>query len=771
MALFLFLVFYLVGTNVAIVSPTTTNTTAQYFITSISTRFSDDDIICTNFKCIVTCNINNGCTNTNINASLSNVLILTCNNISSCDHINVIGSSNLTQLQCLQQDACEYANIDVKHTVNVDINCALPAITPCSKININAEYATNVNIACEGENFACAHATLNVNHTETVTITTARAGLWYANIIAINVSSSFNIYCGDYDDSCSTATIYCPVNIPCNLYCNGTWSSCRSMDIFFVQDFKNTSLNLLCNDESCNQMRFNCLHENVHNIYVWNDYKEQYQCHKEYCCPYLFQQSVIQCNVNSDCIVNCMDYNDSCILKHINGTHTNSLTIYCTDCSFAQIYCPHNGACNIYCLSQDYSCIYAEIFGNIQITSLLLHCMSYSACHRLSTPTDIIVTDFVNILCNGTAPCTDMDIHFKGVSKYNLMSNFLIVSKGNNAMRWSDLYLTHINQVNILCLFGDATCMHMQVTTLNIGTLNIVCATQETCRNSDWNLNAANITFECDTFLSCSYGIIMANISNSLMIKSNNASYAFGNTELSVSCSECINIYNCMSEIIFYCGDNYNAIMYSDTNECNNCLCDSNTNEFIDVEFHNDMWQVCLPSYQPTVQTMQPSIYLINIVETGIYEYGILITITFEYDLNANKSNISDIDFTNIFNQLIANEINQLTGDTICISNNYKVNTFELSDNKKLINATIFTCNKQTQNQLKVNFEQHLQKDFIDIVKHETNVDIKVDEIDIQKVDKTDSSNENKMNKNVWIIVIIICFIVLIIILLIIFMI
>ena len=116
---------------------------------------------------------------------------------------------------------------------------------------------------------------------------------------------------------------------------------------------------------------------------------------------------------------------------------------------------------------------------------------------------------------------------------------------------------------------------------------------------------------------------IDVNITDSLLIKLNQTTN-FDSTDLTVFCSVCLNVYNCIkNSILSYCGHGIDIASYSNIyplnyptfgfNECETCQCIDNYNQTeFDVSFYDNSWQKCIPTPEPTVNptyypTKQPT--------------------------------------------------------------------------------------------------------------------------------------------------------------------
>ena len=121
------------------------------------------------------------------------------------------------------------------------------------------------------------------------------------------------------------------------------------------------------------------------------------------------------------------------------------------------IYCPDNGLCDINCF-EEYSCQYIIIDGTNtqqpqqpqQISSLLLNCKTFGSCFSISITNNVIITDYVTILCLGDKSCTYFSIYLIGQSSNS--TNIEIYSIGPNSIWISNIYISNANKINMLCL-------------------------------------------------------------------------------------------------------------------------------------------------------------------------------------------------------------------------------------------------------------------------------------------------------------------------------
>eukprot|EP01084_Bolivina_argentea_P239014 401642_1 len=423
MALFTLLYMCIPTAITALIPSTITNTTAEYYITSQSGSFATDTIICQSTSCIIICNNPQNCSSTNINASLSNTLTLYCTKYKSCYEIKITkGPSTSIQINCQDTQACDNAIFNIAETVNIDIkcsnvNCAGTCGTTdgsCRLATFNAEFATNVNINCL-DRFDCYQSQFNVNHTSITNVYSEYYGLYKATFIATYMSTEINLNC-TVKQACRTADIYCPINAPCNLYCNNdaVIYACRDMDIW-ISNNNYPQLHLDCgaNADNCQGIDIQCMDTGLRTNYVWIKSGNHGCTEMDACCPPNLQSpiNIIECTADTNCVVNCTDTSINCSYKTIiNGSKALSLSVVCQEpyeCTRNDIQCPNNGDCILSCM-KDHSCNFIKFIAET-IRSLSVYCFGDYSCASVDI-IGLFVNNNVNIYCTGKWGCQYMNI-------------------------------------------------------------------------------------------------------------------------------------------------------------------------------------------------------------------------------------------------------------------------------------------------------------------------------------------------------------------------
>eukprot|EP01083_Nonionella_stella_P072250 194655_1 len=280
----------------ATINSTTSNATGSFWITSdyynSGEYFKNDLITCSASYCHIVCDVDLGCI-----------------------ELNVRATSSLTTLviQCQQYLSCARAVIYANTTNAVKVSCGRYS---CQNLKLYAENVQNgVNIACAGQS-AC----------------------WAAYVDASNIGNSLTVTCADLN-SCRDTDIYCPNNVPCNIYCTGD-NACRNANCHVPTRWDKT-LNsaYLCSNTSsyvCEGANVVCQDTDLTSALVFNDSK--WECADYGCCPY--ESVTISCVPGLSCQIDC-DI-QICNDRYINATEATSLAMDCgtNGCQDATIQCP-----------------------------------------------------------------------------------------------------------------------------------------------------------------------------------------------------------------------------------------------------------------------------------------------------------------------------------------------------------------------------------------------------------------------------------------------
>ena len=217
-----------------ITTPTSSNGTNQYFDTISSTNnYQFDTIICSTPNCHIICDEPGGCFKTNINASSSNTLTITCNQNSACESLTILDNGapqTIFNLYCSDHDqACAEAMINIPTTDTIDIICNYTSTSSqngvCTNLTLNAIQSTSVITECNGD-YSCNGVHFIVNDSNSVKlIANGVSSAQLMTIYAQNITNDLNISCGA--QSCdrlkiNVETMKGALNLECNDYfsCN-----------------------------------------------------------------------------------------------------------------------------------------------------------------------------------------------------------------------------------------------------------------------------------------------------------------------------------------------------------------------------------------------------------------------------------------------------------------------------------------------------------------------------------------------------------------------
>eukprot|EP01083_Nonionella_stella_P072251 194657_1 len=282
-------------TMLASIDPTTLNSTGLFWRTSDSTsHFAADSITCSASYCHIACD--------------SDIFM------NNCASLSIYATSSLTTLviQCTEDSSCD-------------------------SIVIYANTANAVNVSCD--DYACPDAKLYVGNVQNgVIIDCKQQGCPDAYIDASNIGNSLTVTCADLN-SCRDTDIYCPNNVPCNIYCTGD-NACRNANCHVPTRWDKT-LNsaYLCSNTSsyvCEGANVVCQDTDLTSALVFNDSK--WECADYGCCPY--ESVTISCVPGLSCQIDC-DI-QICNDRYINATEATSLAMDCgtNGCQDATIQCP-----------------------------------------------------------------------------------------------------------------------------------------------------------------------------------------------------------------------------------------------------------------------------------------------------------------------------------------------------------------------------------------------------------------------------------------------
>ena len=288
----------------------------------------------TNATCSILCNATNPCKNLRIDASLAQILNLTCIAPQICQDLQVIaGPKAGANIHCSYDYSCKYAVFNLSSTAGfVNLECMQEdyggADWSCNQAKLIADTVSNVNVHCGYLN--CVGMDFHIQYVETAIFVMKWGGAKDANIYGNNIQNELKIFCmlsyackntNIYaqgmthseailnitcleTDACLYTQIYCPTEDGyCDINCNDPSYPCREMDIF-IED-RDYDFDLYCDGTyACKYNRVHC--ENDGNSTKLSFSAEPLlglECADDKCCPPSFEtlcEPNVNCNV---CII------------------------------------------------------------------------------------------------------------------------------------------------------------------------------------------------------------------------------------------------------------------------------------------------------------------------------------------------------------------------------------------------------------------------------------------------------------------------------------
>eukprot|EP01084_Bolivina_argentea_P189409 325725_1 len=518
--------------NAEIINPTTTNSSAEWYINSERNdgHFQYDEIFCSNETCILICDRLTGCYGTIINASKSSNLIINCLEQESCHYLNVTeGPSMNVTINCVGDRSCKGSNFHLDLTMNaISLNCNFNLgiqgnengaciAAELIEFNFYANYAKYIDIYC-GE-YDCVNANFYINHAHSAIFAFDKYGGENMYIDAKNMKQSLSIDCfGSYGcksayintqnmsintngitlnctsndkTACMYTFIYCPLSrASCNC------GSCFDANLLIVSESDN-GLNLFTAPNMMQyawngSITFKCL--SMKELYfddtdvIFYGSKDKWQCGisgGQYgCCP--FHEGIINhCQEDTDCNIDCSVM--SCQNVIINANTSLSLTVLCNDqyngCNGAKIICPYNGQCDVVCNGGG-NCNYLQVMNE-----------------NRNKNNDAIV----NIECNNGWACSFIFVDIKYVSSFSWKCN-------NGDCERNVFHIEYVKNVNIYCKDGVDSrkgqftgCSYNTFKAMNAENVIISCDPTAdrngygSCYSNDWYLPNDNIYIYCQS--------------------------------------------------------------------------------------------------------------------------------------------------------------------------------------------------------------------------------------------------------------------------------
>eukprot|EP01083_Nonionella_stella_P158286 514990_1 len=425
-----------------------------------STYFANQYIECRSDSCEVRCDVNGGCHNLMINASLSSSLIVDCDETHSCRQLVVMAPSADFEMQCTATESCYEAQIYAQDTSKINVECS--SFHACRGIVIEAATMTNdLDLNC---------------------IT---------------------------DDTCYQSKIHCPrdAHAACNIKCLSQ-TSCQSIDVF-INDALDNTLDLECsNITECTGVIHCATNYFANSTFLQNPTTNALYCgtYNAGCCP--FVQGTITCASGSDCVVDCSNATmTSCVSHKIDATNANSLSLQCGaggyGCEQALIQCPvrNDTICNITC----HSCKQIYIKPSIDST---VSCIGANSCEDMLSSFNGNLNEF-NCECDDYRACYNvLMVHDDTRQVQGSMDSFDIKCTGWRACERIKIDLGYISDEFSLICTGQYTCYYLDLSlTTNVSAVTLSCIGGSSCERMVLSLNGNLTQFngKCDGSRACYY--------------------------------------------------------------------------------------------------------------------------------------------------------------------------------------------------------------------------------------------------------------------------
>eukprot|EP01084_Bolivina_argentea_P251723 422304_1 len=584
------------------ISPTYSNSTSQYFETSVYddniTYFRNNIISCTKPICHIICDEPFACSNLTINASLSQMLTIKCikhktcfnmvihaeqtdniyvecsyspssniENAHACYELDLYATQSLnTTVYCTDYN-CQYTHFHLNNTGHVSLS--FNGLYAGFFANIYAMNVSNgLTITCNGDRSCELTVTASANHVSISCVGQNACTSTSSNIIDVALSDSIDLTCNDRF-SCASMDLFCPYlyQHACNIICGNVTDSCSGINIFVPNSYVYGYLDITCSfGLICQNIQIKCEND----LYRWGltllKYENQkYTCSTQYgalsgilnWCPYDLYLDKIVCVSGLDCDIVCA--NDDCSKAVIDGTDSNYLTVTCnkgiysdsmntSSCYGTSIICPVSG-CTINC--NDFGCSDTQLLYDGQLTDngiVSLICNGVFSCVRTTIDAQYANQIDISCLSNNNWTCYDIKLDGSYSNKINIFAN------NSGAIFASDMYMENATNIAINA-HGWAALYYSNWHAENADLLTISCRS-ETISNINTTDSGACVRNEWyiphnmhNTIIYC-YGDGCRNLGK--LYVANNVSGVQINIDL---CDECSNIERCISSFQIACDD------------------------------------------------------------------------------------------------------------------------------------------------------------------------------------------------------------------------
>eukprot|EP01084_Bolivina_argentea_P292922 503726_1 len=281
-------------------------------------------------------------------------------------------------------------------------------------------------------------------------------------------------------------------------------------------------------------------------------------------------------------------------------------------------------------------------------------------------------------------------------------------------------------------------CSEQYIQCMHFINCNINCSNNHSCYNANIscpiNANCIIYCMDINGGHSCQGTQIDASMSNSLTIYAEGNHAAF---EIKVITDSTFTILNQIGNdgnifegINLYSINKWNNI---EINCITNICCTCNGIMFYGYEYIEQCNMLSDGTMCESETTPNPTIIsTFEIYENTdinvVINYGVIITVTFEYDFSYNDTNVIE----NILLKVTGNIVNNTVSEQCVKSNDFDIKTHKYA-NKTIVNATIFVCNVNARDNLLVAIgDNKLQHDLVQKINDDTHLQVSQDVITVQ---------------------------------------
>eukprot|EP01084_Bolivina_argentea_P082653 149644_1 len=529
----------ILDTNSISTTATHSNATGDYYLLSDETQ--NKIITCSNpSKCYIHCQ-QNACKSAEINASLSESLVLKCLGTQSCYFLTITeGPETTANIECISHstttsNSCYKAKFFLNNTDTINFQCATDDTSnfdgDCEQLQLYAQNATDVVIDCMGPGtYACYEMQIYIDYVSNKSILNA-IGVHAMDGIEVHAwhSNQLDIHC-DASNACQNLNIWPPYQdaYVFRLFCLLVRYSCYQIEIRIPQstNYADNYMEMICprtetyiyHTNICN-IKWFCLDLNNGMASSFDELASRWGCYSEECCPWNNPNNIQQNTTTQTILYGSIQpniTNSSGEWYILEGMSINRL-----------ISCNNSAGCFIVCGTTE-SCKEATIYAGVT-NNLSLKCLGAESCYSLyisqgpMKQADIYCTsrfgqackygafimddtEIINLWCDGQIDAATADIgncyYLRFWAQYakrvdiicnnhydcyladfhvELVSESIMITANNDSsLRETHIFADYSNLLHIECI-GVYSCRDSEIHAASGNSLHINCAESWSC--------------------------------------------------------------------------------------------------------------------------------------------------------------------------------------------------------------------------------------------------------------------------------------------------